>query len=376
MKKRYSCDYSRWEEKKFIPDDDATKEEEVHVRQLKDKVRSEMFEKDNKEFCEQMKNDMKCRSELKRQEQLTSKKLCDRGKYFFRQGSYIESREMFEKALKKAPYETTTLVNMAMVQGKLCSWTEAMEYCNRALHTSRNNSLKATFHRHKAYMGLNDYHNALSDLTQCCVLDPNNKYFQRCRKDLDLQIQSKRLQRQIDIATRDLQRKGSGSRFETVSKEKPMISLEDWSFKVSTTKGDKGHEASIKTQCKIIDECMETINWHGCSFLSSHKLKNDGSYKTIGDLLGTFKVQSCPVARSYMRTSGYFDDIFHNLERLCIALFNKQSKDTSKQERADLIASIDLSMKILKNDHLSRLKFYEVCYFFSIVIICFFVASS
>ena len=344
---------------------------------MQEKVRNENFEKDNKEFCDQMKVDMISRSESKRQEELASKKLCDRGKLLFRQESYIKSREMYEAALKKAPYDTTTLINMAIVQGKLSCWTEVIEYCNRALHVSRNSSVKARFHRHKAYIVLNKYDNAGSDLTHCCKLDPHNIYFQRCRKELDIHIQSKNLERQIISATGDAEQQNSGSRSEMLSKEIPSISMEDWEFKVCTTKGDIGHESAIKKQCKIIDQCMNTIKQNGYSFQSSYKVRDDYSYETLGDSLCTFKVKSCSVARTYMRTTGYFDDIFHSLETYCIALFNKKSEVISKQERAEIITTIGLSIEIIKNDHLSRSQLLEVsCFHVLFPIHYSFIASS
>lgn len=52
MARRYTSDYSRWDE--WRPSDPATKEEEEQVELEKERIKNEEFEKANAEFCDQV----------------------------------------------------------------------------------------------------------------------------------------------------------------------------------------------------------------------------------------------------------------------------------------------------------------------------------
>eukprot|EP00752_Nemacystus_decipiens_P002264 g2145.t1 len=168
LKERYSMEYSRWET--WTPSDPATLAELKEREEEEDQKRSKEFEESNADFCKQMMDDMKSRSEARRmsprlrtcgpsstrrsekkESAATTARL--KGNRFYKAKRWERALEMYMTSLKAKPYAVNTLANVAQTFIKLERWPDAVEFCDRALHVD-GKCVKARSRRASAFVKL------------------------------------------------------------------------------------------------------------------------------------------------------------------------------------------------------------------------------
>lgn len=110
----YSSDYSRWSESQYIPDDNASKEEELEKRLVKEKRELERFEEVNKEWCQELEKDMKKREQKQMKIKASATSLRLKGNKLFKEQSFNEALKVYYKALEIDPYSINILTNIAI----------------------------------------------------------------------------------------------------------------------------------------------------------------------------------------------------------------------------------------------------------------------
>ena len=169
----YSSDYSRWSESQYIPDDNASKEEEYEKRRFEEKKELERFQKVNKEWCQQVEEDMKKREQNQMRSKATATSLRLKGNKLFKERNFNQALKIYYQALELDPYSTNILTNIALTYEKLGESDYALDFCNRLIHID-NKNLKGLYIRHRIYLLMKEYQKVISDLEKCARIDPKN----------------------------------------------------------------------------------------------------------------------------------------------------------------------------------------------------------
>uniref|UniRef100_A0A7S4K700 Uncharacterized protein n=2 Tax=Odontella aurita TaxID=265563 RepID=A0A7S4K700_9STRA len=185
---RYSVDYSHWSDSKYVPDDEATREEIEERRRTEKERNSAQFEKANRGFCEQFKRDAKEREERRREKEDEARALRLKGNVRYKKGNYEGALGVYLRALAAEPYSLPVLSNLSLTCSKLGWWDDSLEYSDRAVHVSRGGRngiadgpdraaarAKALYRRAAANAALGRRGDALRDLDACLALDPRNE---------------------------------------------------------------------------------------------------------------------------------------------------------------------------------------------------------
>ncbi|CAN0064567.1 unnamed protein product, partial [Ectocarpus sp. 4 AP-2014] len=151
LKERYSMEYSRWDT--WTPTDPATLAEAEEREEEEDRKRTKEFEENNPQFCKEMVDDMKTRSEarLKKDSEATTARL--KGNRFYKAKRWEKALELYMTSLRARPYAVNTLANVAQTLIKLERWLDAVEFCDRALHVD-GKCVKAFSRRASAFVKL------------------------------------------------------------------------------------------------------------------------------------------------------------------------------------------------------------------------------
>lgn len=110
---RYTADYSKWES--WVPNDEATKEEEALKLKQEEDIKNKEFEQNNPDFCKQFMTDMEQRKKSLKEKEESSNILRLKGNRYFKNKDYQKALELYMDALKECPYDSKLLLNIAQV---------------------------------------------------------------------------------------------------------------------------------------------------------------------------------------------------------------------------------------------------------------------
>ena len=352
MRERYNSDYSRWGDKVYTPDDEATKEEEEQQNRLIEKQQNEEFEKANKEWCDQVKDDMKRRELCVKEKEQRALSLRVKGNKLFRRKKYSDALAKYCEALRLDPHNIYILTNLVLVHEKMNSWEEAIEYCNRAIHVD-SSSTKALYLRHKALLHLNNEQSALDDLNRCINIDPENKDFVQSVAKLSSKLQNDAVEKEVrSVIDKRFKLKLKSSIEEcNSSREFESFKLEHILFTVTTEKGDPMHSLMIEKQCQIMNECISAFKTHGLGWKArdARIILSDEIDTTLFKAFVSNKLCKCKIACAYMRSSGYMSELLQQLQEVCQSYENCASK-----EKYDVIEIINMIVRVMEADEATR----------------------
>lgn len=349
MKQRYSTDYTRWSDTVYIPDDEATKEEETDKRKEVEKKQNEEFEKVNKEWCDEVKGDIKEREKYINEREEDAKSLRMKGNKLFKGQKYHEAMSKYSEALKIAPYNMYILTNMALVHQNLNCFEKSVDYCNRAIHVDPK-CTKAIFLRHKAFLFLRNENNAMADLMRCVDLHPESKVFNQAYQKLSSQIQYEKLDAEVAIIEHETCYTPSAT--EDFANT-PLVSLDQILFIVTTKSGESNHALMVKQQCQYLNKCKFLFETHGLS-LSIKDVFPGTSLDPEASLFHFFvtnKLCKCQIACAYMRRSGYMNNLVDYLKlvlQIAKGVWNNK-------ERCHALSLTTMLFKVICSDPGTRL---------------------
>ena len=173
IKERFSCDYSRWSDSSFRPDDPVTIEENERKQKLEEQDNLAKFEANNKEFCAKFHDDMERRQTMVEQSAKRAATHRLHGNRLFWSKKYEGALECYKKALKEDPYTANILTNIALTYSKLQQWRDCLEFSSRALHLDKT-CLKAHIQCAKAYFELGQIDEADSQMKLALQFHPLN----------------------------------------------------------------------------------------------------------------------------------------------------------------------------------------------------------
>ena len=127
LKDRYSLDYNRWNVSRYVPDDEATKEEAAILQKKKEDEDMAKFEADNAAWCEGQKEDINKRKKDRVKKEKNAEVERQRGNKCYKQKNYKRALEAYMSSLSGSAYKTTTLTNISLCHTKTKNWEEAME---------------------------------------------------------------------------------------------------------------------------------------------------------------------------------------------------------------------------------------------------------
>ncbi|KAH8043433.1 hypothetical protein JL721_13138 [Aureococcus anophagefferens] len=172
--RKYENDYGRWNEGRWTPKDPATLEEEAAVEKEKTDKENAVFEKNNKEFCDNFMADMEVREKSKQKKDDTATATRLKGNRYFKAKKYDDALRLYRESLGVRPYEKTTLLNVAQVFLKMALWDDALEFAKRAVVVSRREGpdfhAKALARRAAALERTGDLDGAAADLDDALAL--------------------------------------------------------------------------------------------------------------------------------------------------------------------------------------------------------------
>jgi len=175
MLKKYETNYSRWDSIKFT--DPVSMAEDEEARKKEEEVKNKLFEEQNAEFCNQVKDDISKRNQVQEKKKETANAARLRGNRYFKLGKYEQALKTYRESLQSKAYEPTTLLNIAQVYLKLKQYADAEEFTNRALFIVDHASPlkpKILSRRAAARRNLGNLTNAQDDLTVAQNLAPDN----------------------------------------------------------------------------------------------------------------------------------------------------------------------------------------------------------
>ena len=168
----YASDYAKWDAWLANPDDPDTVETLAAIEAKRQAEQDAKFEELNADFCGGVREDMVKReaSQLKKRARATKQR--GDGNVHFKSKSYERALECYEAALKTAPWELSTLTNIAQAHIKLAQWEDAVEFCTRAIRVDAT-SIKAYSRRSLARKSLKRFDGAVEDAEKAVELDPS-----------------------------------------------------------------------------------------------------------------------------------------------------------------------------------------------------------
>lgn len=128
---------NRWDQ--WVPNDEATREEEEEKKKQLEELKNKEFESQNPEFCSQFLSDAEKREKavVKKQESSDITRL--KGNRHFKARNFERALELYMEALKECPYDAKTLLNIAQVHIKLKNLEDAEEFIKRTLYLEPQN---------------------------------------------------------------------------------------------------------------------------------------------------------------------------------------------------------------------------------------------
>ncbi|GMI10807.1 hypothetical protein TrVE_jg12901 [Triparma verrucosa] len=222
---RYSLDYNRWNESNYVPDDEASKEEQAYLQKQKEEEDMAKFEATNAEWCNAQKEDIDKRREVraKKDGQANASRL--KGNRYYGQKKYDRALEMYMESLAGTPYKTNVLTNISLCYSKMKKWSDAVEFCDRAIHCDRK-CVKALVRRSVNFIEMSKAESeavketeekmkilkegrvkALKDLEAALLADPENKDVIKHRKDVVQDLADEELELRVkDLVVKEEKR--------------------------------------------------------------------------------------------------------------------------------------------------------------------------
>ena len=194
IKERYSSDYTRWKEGKFIPDDEATKQEIEESKKEKEKEKAKQFEMSNPEFCQSVIQDLEERQKTKEKRIKEAHKYRLYGNQYYQEKKYDKTLISYQKALVNDPYNEKILMNIALCYNKQKKYDDAIEFCNRVCQIYQDSTylIKALFNKAKIQWQIHPNSNeTFLYLDKCLKIDPQNKEVMNARRLYVLDMQNK-----------------------------------------------------------------------------------------------------------------------------------------------------------------------------------------
>lgn len=134
---RYSLDYNRWNDSNYIPDDEASKEESAFLLKKQEDEDMAKFEATNSEWCVAQKEDIDKRKEVRKKKEDSANARRLKGNRYFGQKKFDRALDCYMESLAETPYKTNVLTNISLCHSKLKMWSDAVEFCDRAIHCER-----------------------------------------------------------------------------------------------------------------------------------------------------------------------------------------------------------------------------------------------
>lgn len=318
-----------------------------------EKQQNEEFEKANKEWCDQVSDDMKRREDGVKETEQNALSLRMKGNKLFKRKKYSDALAKYSEALSLDPHNISILTNLALVYEKINSWEEVIEYCNRAIHIN-SNSTKALFLRHKALLNLNDEQSALDDLDRCMHIDPENEEFVHSLTKLSNKLRNDIVEEEVSsIIKKPIKFKPKTSTEEDYlhTSEIKALTLEHVLFTVRIEKGDPGYTSMVKKQCLIMNRCIHAFETHGLDWRArdARIVFSNETSTTLFKAFVSNKLCKCKVACAYMRTSGYMSQLLQQLQDACQLYENWTLK-----VKMDMIEIIDMIVRVMETDEATR----------------------
>lgn len=309
IKERFSCDYSRWSDSSFKPDDPVTVEENERTQKLQEQDDLAKFEANNKEFCAKFHYDMERRQTMveKKTKMAATHRL--HGNRLFKSKNYDGALQYYKKALKEDPYVVSILTNIALTYSKLQQWRLSLEFSSRALHLDKT-CLKAHTQCAKAYFELGQIDQADKQIKLALQFHPLNT---------DLIMYNNTLQN--DIMERKTAEVISKIRANTVDTDNPQHNQSYWDkLSFHAAAADIGDDWLDADFLALLDSMLESITD------SSSNNFQEQQYHVIIAL-----VSRTTTLRGYIRLHGY-------LENLCKYLNNVGTRPQLGSEQKVKIA--------------------------------------
>lgn len=309
---KYSSDYSRWADGIYVPDDRATKDEQIEEEKKQEEKHNETFENANKEWCDTIKADVMERQEITAKQEASAVQLRLKGNLLMKKKSYTEAVSRYTQALEKTPYEVLLLTNISIAFGKIGSWQDSLEFCNRTIHLDKSHT-KVLYHRCKAYTSLNLLDKALIDINRCVELDPGQSIFLKHRLELNQKIETEDLEKILFDASKVIVGTDNFENERTKLMDKSVLnncslSIENLMIAVTIQRDNTNFIHMVKKQCHIIDQCMTLYKEIG----QTKVIRNEHQRMCM---LFCGKIRTCAIASVYMRLSGHLKDTVDNLVR-------------------------------------------------------------
>ena len=304
LRDRYSCDYSRWSDAEFVPDDPASTEENEALKALQEERILGEFESANDEFCNRFKEDIETRRSEREERQKRAIKHRLQGNQQYKNKNYESALECYRKTLKEDPYAINILTNVALSYLKLQQWEDCLEFSSRAVHVD-SRCIKALFQRSKAYHELGQTDKTMRDLQSALKLDPSNIEVAAYSESLREEIAETRVKKLIAEIVK--------------SREQKCIKVDKsqyWEKLTLTLASQDNVDDCVDVHfLAIVDRFIEAID--------------SGTIKSI-ELVSNCRVfilfvEKSPLLRTYMRVAGH-------LNSLC-RFVNRAATDSKRNQR-------------------------------------------
>ena len=359
----YSSDYSRWSESQYIPDDNASKEEELEKRLVKEKRELERFEEVNKEWCQELEKDMKKREQKQMKIKASATSLRLKGNKLFKAQSFNEALKVYYKALEIDPYSINILTNIALTYEKLRIYEYALDFCNRLLHINDQN-LKGLYIRHRIYLLMKEYQKAILDLEQCARIDPKNVEVVKAREMIARHTCDETYERLVQNAIS----------LSSVEKQSTKNESEDNLLIVPENCQNSTHDSTIKHKCQMIDNSI-TLLKESRVVISDTYFDDECFFQLLGGcsrshnhhfatMITPFviKLENCKVARTYMRISGHLDEMCEYVTTLYgkITNYSEGDENEARNYLSEILIYLLMIEKSVTEEDRSKLKIVEV----------------
>lgn len=299
IRDRFSCDYSRWSDSTFQPDDPASIEENEKIEKIKEEDNLAKFESANKEFCAKFKDDMKRRQTKDEERMKTAAKHRLQGNRLFKCKSYDRALECYKKALKDDPYAVNILTNIALTYSKLQQWEDCLEFSSRALHLDKTCS-KALCQRAKAYFELGQIDKVNFTMQLALQLNPNNVELIAFHVSLQEEIKERNAKESIGKIMIYKNKKGC-----------PKLDKQYWEeLSLLSATEDIGDGWLDVDFLAIVDDVIDALTPSRCSNIQEYQYR----------LIISFIYKSS-ILQAYIRNSGHLDNLCK-----CICLAEKNPK--------------------------------------------------
>ena len=317
-----------------------------------EKQQNEVFERANKVWCDEVKEDMRHREERIRDREQQAVCLRIEGNKLFKRRKLSEALVKYKKALVITPYSLNTLTNIAIVHEKKKFWDDAIEFCSRAIHIEPT-CTKALFLRYKALLLKSDENGAMEDINRCIKIEPQNRFFHECQKKLYRKMHNGCIEAEVARAVTEIH----GCAESTDMDNGQSIYPEELFFVVTAKSTDPTYRSMVMTQCKYMDKFRKGFEARGISLKISNiwPFLSQEKDTTLFNLFVTRKLCKCTVARTYMRTSGFMLNLLEKLDSSCQSYSN-----LTKADKSDVLEIIPMIIEVLRIDAEARILTVEV----------------